>query len=149
MTQDSELSSAQGYQWPSMIFAGFLLSLAAVPLSDPPHPSPATVPRVRVAVADGHPIFRDGLRRLLETDPRLLVVSESGERASIMALVLESAPDILLLGLATSDQNAVETLRDLAASNVLVRTIVLTDCVDTPEVLRALQLGARGVILKE
>jgi len=102
-----------------------------------------------VAVAHGHPIFRDGLRRLLETDPRLLVVSESGERASIMALVLESAPDILLLGLATSDQSAIETLRELAASNVLVRTIVLTDCVDTPEVLRALQLGARGVILKD
>jgi two-component system nitrate/nitrite response regulator NarL len=109
----------------------------------------APVPRVRVAVADGHPIFRDGLRRLLETDPRLLVVSEAGERASTLALVHESAPDILLLGLATSDQNAVETLRELAASNVPVRTIVVTDCVDTPEVLRALQFGARGVILKD
>ena len=104
---------------------------------------------MRVAVADGHPIFRDGLRRLLETDPRLVVVSEAGERTSTMTLVHESAPDILLLGLATSDQSAVETLRELAASNVLVRTIVLTDCVDTPDVLRALQLGARGVILKD
>jgi two-component system, NarL family, nitrate/nitrite response regulator NarL len=107
------------------------------------------VPRVRVAVADGHPIFRDGLRRLLETDPRLLVVSEGGERAGTVALVHESAPDILLLGLAASDQSAVKTLSELAASNVLVRTIVLTDCVDTPDVLRALQAGARGVILKD
>ena len=118
-------------------------------MTGPPDRSAATVPRVRVAVADGHPIFRDGLRRLLETDPRLLVVSEAGERTRTLTLVHESAPDILLLGLATSDQSAVETLRELAASNVLVRTIVLTDCVDTPDVLRALQFGARGVILKD
>ena len=104
---------------------------------------------VRVAVADGHPIFRDGLRRLLETDPRLLVVGEGGERAGAVALVHESAPDILLLGFATSDQSAVETLSELAESHVRVRTIVLTDCVDTPDVLRALQAGARGVILKD
>jgi two-component system nitrate/nitrite response regulator NarL len=102
-----------------------------------------------VAVAAGHPIFRDGLRRLLGTDPRLLVVGEAGERTSSMALVHESAPDILLLGLGASDQIAIETLRELAASNLRVRTIVLTDCVDTPDVLRALQLGARGVILKD
>ena len=118
-------------------------------MTAPPDLSPATVPRVRVAVAAGHPIFRDGLRRLLGTDPRLLVVGEAGERTSSMALVHESAPDILLLGLGASDQSAIETLRELAASNLLVRTIVLTDCVDTPDVLRALQLGARGVILKD
>jgi two-component system, NarL family, nitrate/nitrite response regulator NarL len=105
-------------------------------------------PRVRVVVANGHPIFRDGLRRLLETDPGLLI-SEVGEDAGTVALVHEMAPDILLLDLATSGPRAVETLSELAASAVLVRTIVLTDCIDTPEVLRALQLGARGVILKD
>jgi DNA-binding NarL/FixJ family response regulator len=106
-------------------------------------------PLVRIVVADGHPIFRDGLRRLLETDPGLLVVSEAGQRADTVTLVRESAPDILLLGLAMSGQVALDTLRELAASALLVRTIVLTDCVDTPDVLRALQLGARGVILKD
>src|ERR1700730_10298648 len=107
------------------------------------------VPRVRVVLAGGHPIFRDGLRRVLETDPRLLVVSESGERPSTVAHVHESAPDILLLGLAPSDQGTVETLRELAASKMPVRTIILTACVDTPDVLQALQLGARGVLLKD
>jgi two-component system, NarL family, nitrate/nitrite response regulator NarL len=109
--------------------------------------SPA--PPVRVVVAHGHPIFRDGLRRLLETDPGLLSVSETGEGAGTVALVHELAPDILLLDLAASGRHAVERLSELAACAVLVRTIVLTDCVDTPEVLRALQLGARGVILKD
>ena len=59
----------------------------------------SAVPRVRVVVADGHPIFRDGLRRLLETDPGLLSVSETGEGAGTVALVHELAPDILLLDL--------------------------------------------------
>jgi two-component system nitrate/nitrite response regulator NarL len=103
-------------------------------------------PPVRVAVTGGHPIFRDGLRRLLATDPGLLSVKETGKGVNIVSLVHELAPDVLLLDLAAS---AVERLRELESSGVLVRAIVLTDCVDTPEVLRALQLGARGVILKD
>jgi len=103
-------------------------------------------PRVRVVVTGGHPIFRDGLRRLIETDPGLLSVKETGKGATIVSLVHELAPDVLLLDLAAS---AVERLRELESSGVPVRAIVLTDCVDTPEVLRALQLGARGVILKD
>jgi two-component system nitrate/nitrite response regulator NarL len=109
----------------------------------------SAVPRVRVVVADGNPIFRDGLRRLLATDPGLLIVRETGQRGGAVAPVHELAPDILLLDLATSGPRAVDRLTELAASGVLARTIILTDCVDTPEVLRALQLGARGVILKD
>jgi two-component system nitrate/nitrite response regulator NarL len=110
---------------------------------------PSSVPRVRVVVADGHPIFRDGLRRLLETDPGLLIARETGQGGGTVALVHELAADVLLLDLATSGPRAVDRLSELAASGALVRTIVLTDCVDTPEVLRALELGARGVILKD
>jgi two-component system nitrate/nitrite response regulator NarL len=109
--------------------------------------SPA--PRVRVAVAEGHPIFRDGLRRLLETDPGLLIMGETGRRKGAVALTQELAPDILLLDLATAGPRAVDRLSELAVSGATVRTIVLTDCVDTPAVLRALQLGVRGVILKD
>jgi two-component system nitrate/nitrite response regulator NarL len=109
--------------------------------------SPA--PRVRVVVAEGHPIFRDGLRRLLETDPGLHIMGETGRRKGAVALNPELAPDIVLLDLATSGPRAFDRLNQLAASGALVRTIVLTDCVDTPEVLRALQLGVRGVILKD
>jgi two-component system nitrate/nitrite response regulator NarL len=115
---------------------------------------PGPVQRVRVVVGGGHPIFRDGLRRLLATDPGLLIVGETGRRKGAVALTAvaltqELAADILLLDLAASGPRAVDRLGELAASGALVRTIVLTDCVDTPEVLRALQLGVRGVILKD
>jgi len=108
-----------------------------------------TAPRVRVLVAGGHPIFRDGLRRLLETDGALRVESDSGDGAGPVTRLRELAPDILLLDLTTSDQHAIERLSELAASGATAKTIVLTGCVDTPEVLFAIQLGARGVILKD
>ena len=68
---------------------------------------PETAPRVRIVIVDGHPIFRDGLRRLLETDPRLEIVGESAGGPAAAALVCDTAADILLLG----TQNGVQTMR--------------------------------------
>jgi DNA-binding NarL/FixJ family response regulator len=103
---------------------------------------------VRIAIAGEHAIFRHGLRRLLEAE-RFLIVGETGDAATAARLVGECQPDILLLGFATSGPSAVETIRELAAVAPGVRTIVLTDRVDTPEVMTALQLGARGVVPKD
>jgi two-component system nitrate/nitrite response regulator NarL len=118
----------------------------------PPPPGAAPMhgaaPRIRVAVAGGHPIFRDGLRRLLDTDCALHLVSEPCEGAGPTRR-RELAPDILLLDLTTAGRFAVNRLSELAASGSTVKTIVLTGCVDTPDVLLAIQLGARGVILKD
>lgn len=104
--------------------------------------------RVRIVIADGHPIFRDGLRRLLETDPRLEIVGENAGGPAAVALVRETDADILLLGLA-GGQKAAITLPDLTAAGLSVRTIILTVRVDLPDVTRALQLGACGVIPKD
>lgn len=103
---------------------------------------------VRIVIAGEHPIFRHGLRRLLEAEPGFLIVSETGDGSAAVPLVQESKPDILLLGFATSGRPAVETVRELAGSSS-VRTIILTDRVDTPDVMCALQLGARGVVPKD
>jgi two-component system, NarL family, nitrate/nitrite response regulator NarL len=104
---------------------------------------------VRIVIAGEHPIFRHGLRRLLEVDPRYFIVCETGDGAAAISLVQELEPDILLLGLATSGRPAVDTVRELAETQSRVRTIILTDRVDTPEVTAALQLGARGVVPKD
>jgi two-component system, NarL family, nitrate/nitrite response regulator NarL len=104
---------------------------------------------VRLVIAGEHPIFRHGLRRLLEAERQFLIVSETGDGAAAVSLVKEFEPDILLLGFATSGRPAVETLRELAELPNPVRTIILTDRVDTPEVMSALQLGARGVVPKD
>jgi two-component system nitrate/nitrite response regulator NarL len=103
--------------------------------------------RVRILIAHRHPIFRAGLRRLLETDSSLDIVAEARDSgAAAIGLARELVPDLLLLGMSTSGSQALETLQALGATGLPTRTIVVTSCVDSPEVMRALQLGARGVI---
>ncbi len=104
---------------------------------------------VRILIADDHPIFRDGLRRLLESEPDLRVVGEASDGAEAVALAQQLKPDILLLDLAMPLSPGMEALRELTAARNPVRTILLTASVERPQIVEALQLGARGVVLKE
>jgi two-component system, NarL family, nitrate/nitrite response regulator NarL len=104
---------------------------------------------IRILIADDHPIFRDGLRRLLESEPELRVVGEASDGAEAVALSHHLKPDVLLLDLAMPRVPGMDALRDLAVANSPVRTILLTAQVERPEIVEALQLGARGVVLKE
>ena len=101
---------------------------------------------MRIVIADEHPIFRDGLRSLLETEPGLHVAGDAADSVTAAALVRDLNPDILLLRMTRSGRPALDTLREVDAAGAAVRTILLTTHVDTPEVLGALRLGARGVV---
>jgi len=104
---------------------------------------------VGIVIADEYPIFRDGLRRLLETQPRLRILGETGDGLEVIRLVQDLRPDILLLGLSASPRSLVETFERIAASGTSVRTILLAGAVDNPDVVTAVQLGAAGVIYKD
>jgi two-component system, NarL family, nitrate/nitrite response regulator NarL len=105
---------------------------------------------VRLVIAGEPPIFREGLRRLLEAESELLIVSGIGGESAAATLVREHEPEILLLALTRLGRPAVEILRELAASGTPpVRTIILTDTVDSPDIVGALQLGARGVVPRD
>jgi DNA-binding NarL/FixJ family response regulator len=112
------------------------------------HPLRQPAP-VRIVIADESPIFRDGLRRLLETDPGLHIVGEAGIGAAVVAVVRELEPHILLLGPAPAAGSASETLRQLAETGPSVRTILLVRSIDTAEVNDALQFGACGILSKD
>lgn len=103
---------------------------------------------IRIVIAGEHAIFRHGLRRLLEAE-RFAIVGETGDASAAASLVKKFEPDVLLLGFTTSGGPAMDALGELAGSGSTVRTIVLTDRVDTPEVMSALQLGVRGVVPKD
>jgi two-component system, NarL family, nitrate/nitrite response regulator NarL len=100
---------------------------------------------------DGHP-NRDCRRASYlpaRASPGFCIISEIGEGTGAVSLVRELAPDILLLGLTQSNGTALEIIRELAAGSASTRTIVLTNRVDSPDVMAALQLGARGVVPKD
>jgi DNA-binding NarL/FixJ family response regulator len=106
-------------------------------------------PTVRVLIADDHPIFRDGLRHLLEAHAKFRVVGEAGDGAEAVKLARQLKPDILLLDLAMPKVAGREVLQELAASALPVRTIVLAAAAKRRQILEALVLGAQGVVLKK
>jgi len=103
---------------------------------------------VRIVIADDHPLFRDGLRTLPESDPRFVVVGEAGDAQSAADVVRAKQPDILLLDLAMPEASGLETLRLLGKETTTTRALVLTAAIGRTETVQAVQLGARGVVLK-
>ena len=104
---------------------------------------------IRIVIADESPIFRDGLRRLLEADTRLRTVGDTRLGSTVPALVGQLRPDVLLLGAASSGNLWADTLRGIASEAVSVRTILLANAIDTRQVTTALQSGAAGVLAKD
>ncbi len=107
---------------------------------------------VRIVIADDHPIFRDGLRRLLESEPDLKVLGEASDGAEAVKLARQLKPDILLLDLAMPKHPGLEALRELSVGTPganPVRVILLTAAAEKGQIVEALQLGARGVVLKD
>lgn len=103
---------------------------------------------IRILIADDHALFRAGLRKLLETEPDFEVLGEArnGEEALRLARALE--PDVLLLDLAMPGVSGLEALREIGPTSKL-RALVLTASIETEQIVQALQLGARGVVLKD
>ncbi len=103
----------------------------------------------RILIADDHPVVRIGLRNMLLSDPQMRIVAEAKDGVEALHMVRTLRPDILLLDLAMPKMPGMEALRELTGDSTGTRTIVLTAQVNKRQILEALQLGARGVVLKD
>src|SRR6185437_4087523 len=98
-------------------------------------PMPEKRTAVRILIADDHPIFRCGLRMLLESEPRFKVVGQAVDGYEVAGLASSLKPDVLLLDLAMPRLTGIEVLRDMVAGERQVRTIVLTATIDKAQIV--------------
>ena len=108
----------------------------------------ASLSPIRVLVANGHTLLREGLCRLLEAGG-FEVVGETADGKSVAALAEQSGADIILLDMAISPGNAIEILQELSNAQIPVRTLLCASSMEREEVVRVLRLGAYGIIQQD
>jgi DNA-binding NarL/FixJ family response regulator len=109
----------------------------------------ASGPKIRIVVADDHPIFRDGLCKLLALEEDFEVVAQAQDGRQVLEVLQQFAPDILLLDLKMPGLDGLATLQRLQAVKNKTRVIVLTASDDKNEFVQAMRLGTSGIVLKQ
>lgn len=104
---------------------------------------------VRVLIADDHPVFREGLRLLLELDRKIRVVGEARDGQEAADLARKLKPDLVLLDLRMPRCSGIEALRLMEKLPFPVRVLVLATEVERHDIVEVLKRGAAGIILKE
>ena len=104
---------------------------------------------LRVLVADDHPMFREGLRMLLETDPKIRVVGEASDGTEAATMASELKPHLVLMDMRMPRCSGLEALKLFQRMSLPVRILILATEVRKQEIVEALRYGASGVVLKE
>ena len=107
------------------------------------------MPRIRVLLADDHPVVREGLNGMLSADPGTEVVGEAGSGAEAVALARTCRPDVVLMDLRMPGGDGVEAIRRITAELPATRVMVLTTYDTDADILRAVEAGASGYLLKD
>ena len=104
---------------------------------------------IRLAIADDHPIVREGLRRIVSEDAGLAVAGEASTAAELFRLLALAAVDVVLLDVSMPGATFIETLRELRTHHPTVKVLVLSVHPEDQWAVRALQAGALGYLTKD
>lgn len=104
---------------------------------------------VRVILADDHPVWREGIRSILEANPGITVIAEAGGGLEALRLARSLEADVLVLDMEMPDLSGVEVARAVQAEELPVRVLALSAYSDPIYVQSLLQLGAAGYVTKD
>ena len=117
--------------------------------SDTNTSSGRTAEPIRIAVADDHPIFRDGLRKLLSLECDFEVVAEARDGSEVADILARVEPDVLLLDLNMPRRDGMAALSAISRGRLKTKVIILTASEDPDQHVHALKHGASGIVLKQ
>jgi DNA-binding NarL/FixJ family response regulator len=104
---------------------------------------------IRIVIADDHPIFRAGLQGLLSAQEDFDVVGEAANGREAVSVVRHAAPDVLLMDLQMPELDGVGATREIKAASPGTRILILTTYDSDGDILRAVEAGATGYLLKD
>src|SRR3954453_20196122 len=105
--------------------------------------------RVRVVVADDHPLYRDGITRAIRHRPDLELVGECGDGRDALAMVEELQPQVAALDMSLPSLTAIQITTALRDAGAATRVLILTAYTESELVYDAIAAGARGYLLKD
>src|SRR5450432_57299 len=104
---------------------------------------------LRVLLADDHPVVRIGVRNMLKADLSVQFVGEASDGDEAVIQSLELLPDILLLDPFMPRLPGLEAMKTIVSNAPSVKIILLTGAITPQQIIEALQVGARGIVLKD
>jgi DNA-binding NarL/FixJ family response regulator len=104
---------------------------------------------IRIVLADDHPVVRIGVRNMLSESEGFEVVGEAADGDEAITQTLELQPDILLLDLLMPRLPGLEAMRAIMQGSPTVKIMLLTSTITTQQIIEALHIGARGIVLKD
>ncbi len=105
--------------------------------------------KIRIAIADDHTIFRDGLHKLLSLETDFEVCAEAKDGSEVLEVLRQSEPDILLLDLKMPGLDGIAALQRIQNQKLKTKVIVLTASDDEGEYVQAMKYGTSGIVLKQ
>ena len=103
---------------------------------------------IRVFIVDDHPVFRKGVRALLEGNADLTVIGEAGTGAEAVTLVEATNPDVVIMDLMLPDMNGLQATEQIRVRVPAAHVLVLTSHTESDALIPALKAGAIGYVLK-